>query len=92
MGRLLAHPVRKDGKRKVEYRVSDNTYGIADYQTELLTILHEFMKICEKYHLRWWASGGTCIGVLRHNGFVPWDDDLGVAMPRPDYEKLWSIY
>lgn len=73
------------------YRVSDNTYGIADFQTELLTILHEFIRICEKYHLRWWASGGTCIGSLRHNGFVPWDDDLDIAMPRPDYEILWSL-
>ena len=73
------------------YKVADNTYGIADFQTELLNILREFMKICEKYNLRWWASGGTCIGALRHNGFVPWDDDLDVAMPRPDYEKLWGL-
>ena len=73
------------------YKVTDNTYGIADFQTELLNILREFMGICEKYELRWWASGGTCIGALRHNGFVPWDDDLDVAMPRPDYEKLWSF-
>jgi len=73
------------------YKDADNTYGIAGFQTELLNILREFMKICEKYNLRWWASGGTCIGALRHNGFVPWDDDLDVAMPRPDYEKLWSL-
>lgn len=73
------------------YKVADNTYGIADFQTELLNILREFMKICDKYNLRWWASGGTCIGALRHDGFVPWDDDLDVAMPRPDYEKLWSL-
>ncbi|MCR5060501.1 MAG: LicD family protein [Saccharofermentans sp.] len=75
----------------MNYRVADNTYGIADFQTELLFILQEFIRICEKYNLRWWAVGGTCIGALRHNGFVPWDDDLDVAMPRLDYEKLWSL-
>lgn len=75
----------------MKYKVKDNTYGIADFQTELLDILRIFMDICDKYGLRWWASGGTCIGALRHNGFVPWDDDLDVAMPRPDYEKLWSL-
>lgn len=73
------------------YKVADNTYGIADFQTELLDILRVFIDICDKYNLRWWASGGTCIGALRHNGFVPWDDDLDVAMPRPDYEKLWLL-
>ena len=75
----------------MSYKVDDNTYGIADFQTELLNILREFIKICDKYSLRWWACGGTCIGALRHNGFIPWDDDLDVAMPRPDYEKLWSL-
>lgn len=73
------------------YKVADNTYGIAEFQTELLNILRVFIKICEKYKLRWWASGGTCIGALRHGGFVPWDDDLDVAMPRPDYERLWNL-
>ena len=75
----------------MKYHVSDNTYGIADFQTELLDILRVFIDICDNYNLRWWASGGTCIGALRHNGFIPWDDDLDVAMPRPDYEKLWSL-
>ena len=75
----------------MNYKVNDNSYGIADFQTELLDILRVYMNICKKYDLRWWASGGTCIGALRHNGFIPWDDDLDVAMPRPDYEKLWSL-
>jgi lipopolysaccharide cholinephosphotransferase len=72
------------------YRVADNTYGIAEFQTELLKLLGVYAEICKKYNLRWFVIGGTCIGALRHGGFVPWDDDLDVAMPRPDYEKLWS--
>lgn len=73
------------------YKVQDNSYGIADFQSELLVLLKEFIKICEKYNLRWWIDSGSLIGTLRHNGFIPWDDDLDVAMPRPDYEKLWSL-
>ncbi len=75
----------------MEYKVSDNSYGIAAFQTELLKLLHVFMELCERYGLRWYVTGGTCIGALRHKGFVPWDDDLDVVMPRPDYEKLWAL-
>ena len=90
-GTVLTHPIRKDGKRKVTYRVSDNTYGIADLQTKMLEILEELIRVCEENNLTYFACGGTCIGALRHNGFIPWDDDLDVFMPRSDYEKLWSL-
>jgi len=75
----------------MDYKVQDNSFGIADFQTELLLILHEFEKICDRYGLRWWTTGGTSIGALRHRGFIPWDDDLDVVMPRPDYERLWAL-
>lgn len=75
----------------MSYQVKDNTYGIAAFQTELLDILRQFISICEERGLKWWAVGGTCIGALRHQGFIPWDDDLDVAMPRPDYERLWAL-
>lgn len=75
----------------MEYKVQDNSYGIANFQTELLRILHKFIKICDIYGLRWWTTGGTSIGALRHQGFIPWDDDLDVVMPRPDYERLWGL-
>lgn len=79
---------------KAEHRMSaikDNTYGIADLQEKLLEILSEFIRVCEENDLTYWACGGTCLGALRHDGFIPWDDDLDVFMPRPDYERLWTL-
>lgn len=72
--------------------VKDNSYGIAPLQDKMLDILKHFISVCEENGLCYSACGGTCIGALRHQGFIPWDDDLDVFMPRPDYEKLWQIY
>lgn len=72
--------------------VKDNTYGIAPLQDKMLDILKYFISLCEKYNLRYCAYGGTCIGAFRHQGFIPWDDDLDVIMPRQDYEQLWRLY
>lgn len=50
-----------------------------------------FVKICEKHHLRYCMIGGSLIGVIRHQGFIPWDDDIDIGMPRKDYNKFLSI-
>ena len=72
--------------------VRDNTYGIADLQDKMLDILKYLDVLCEKNNLTYWAAFGTCLGAIRHKGFIPWDDDLDVYMPRHDYEKLWAIW
>ena len=54
-------------------------------------LLVEFGRVCEKYGLRWFAAWGTLLGAVRHRGFIPWDDDVDVNMPREDYEKLKLI-
>ena len=56
-----------------------------------LDILQKFDAICRKHNLRWYPIGGILIGVVRHKGFIPWDDDVDVAMPREDYDKLEEI-
>lgn len=50
-----------------------------------------FKKICDDNNLRYYMIGGTLIGVVRHNGFIPWDDDIDIGLPRPDYNKFLEI-
>lgn len=56
-----------------------------------LDLLNEFARVCSVYHLKWFAHAGTMLGAVRHNGFIPWDDDIDVMMPRKDYEMLCSV-
>lgn len=57
----------------------------------LLDLYMTFAEICEKHGLRYYAFSGMMLGAIRHKGFIPWDDDLDVAMPREDYNKLMEI-
>lgn len=65
-------------------------------KTEALNTLHQyekdaleqFIKVCEKNNLEYYVIGGTLLGAVRHQGFIPWDDDIDVAMPRDSYDKL----
>ena len=60
-------------------------------QLQELEILKEFIKICEENNLKYYVIGGTFLGAVRHNGFIPWDDDIDVALPRRDYERFIEI-
>lgn len=65
--------------------------NIKRVQNAQLVILDEFKKICAKHNLRYYAIGGTLIGVHRHKGFIPWDDDIDLGMPRVDFDRFKEI-
>ena len=60
-------------------------------QMRMLEILLEVDKICKKHDIRYWLSSGTLIGAMRHDGFIPWDDDLDIEMMRSDYLRLMEV-
>ena len=53
-----------------------------------LDLLNEFKRICDKYNLKWYIAYGSLIGTIRHKGFIPWDNDVDVWMPRIDFHEL----
>lgn len=66
--------------------------SITEVQTVALEILKKITDICEKNGLRYFLAYGTLIGAVRHQGFIPWDDDVDIMMPCKDYEKLCKYF
>lgn len=66
-------------------------WDLSSLHRELLLLFREYRDICEKHGLRYFAMAGTALGAVRHGGFIPWDDDFDVMMPREDYAKFAKI-
>jgi lipopolysaccharide cholinephosphotransferase len=58
---------------------------------DILLIMDEVDRICREYQLHYYLMCGSCLGAIRHNGFIPWDDDLDIAMPRNDFERFIAL-
>lgn len=65
--------------------------SLAPMWDAILNVYKEFARICERHNFRFYLIDGSAIGAVRHQGFIPWDDDLDVAMPREDYEEFLKV-
>lgn len=68
-----------------------STIPLKQLQQLELQIVSDFIQICNRHNLRYFALGGTLLGAVRHQGFIPWDDDIDIGMPRPDFEKFLQV-
>ena len=64
---------------------------MTELQSKLVEIMSYFHDFCCKNNIRYYVLGGTCLGAVRHQGFIPWDDDVDVGLPRADYDKLIDL-
>jgi lipopolysaccharide cholinephosphotransferase len=76
---------------------NDKLYEISDtdrreIQETLVAMLMDVESFCNKHQLRYAVCGGSCLGAIRHQGFIPWDDDMDICMPRADYEKFVVLF
>lgn len=65
--------------------------SLNEMQQVYLELLKEFDTLCREHDLRYDLAGGSLLGAVRHGGFIPWDDDIDVCMPRPDYLRLLEL-
>ena len=70
------------------FKVSAKRKKVWDSELKMVKI---FINICSKYNLKYVAAGGTLLGAIRHKGYIPWDDDIDLMMPRDDYEAFLNI-
>lgn len=66
--------------------------SLDELKTIQLDLLQKTVDFCEKNGLRYFLCGGTLIGAIRHKGYIPWDDDIDIAMPRPDYDRFVKTF
>lgn len=82
--------VNDDVKQKEYYMLSSGERR--KLQECLLSIYQDIIRVCNKHNLVCMLSGGTLLGAVRHKGFIPWDDDMDLMMPRKDYNRFMEVF
>ncbi len=88
--RILGVPVEKKSSKSLAKDLSPNE--LRELQLVTLDILKTVVDFCNQNGIRYYLSEGSLLGAIRHGGFIPWDDDLDIAMPRADYEKFLKLW
>ena len=70
---------------------TEDPFNLRPIWDALLDIYNDYASLCKKHGLRHYVTDGASLGARRHKGFIQWDDDLDISMPRPDYEKFLAL-
>ena len=88
---MMENQTRQYSNEELRARFNPEGSQLWKHQQRMVELLLAFDAICKRHHIRYWLIGGTLIGAARHQGFIPWDDDMDVQMLREDYLKMIEI-
>lgn len=83
--------INKDTQEGLRKRFNPDGSMLRRQQLLMLDILDAVDAVCRKYDIPYWLSSGTLIGAVRHQGFIPWDDDIDIELLKKDYDKLLKV-
>ncbi len=78
-------------QQQLRQRFNPDGSTLRRMQMRMLEILKYVDRICTEHNINYWLSSGTCLGAIRHGGFIPWDDDVDIEMLAADYDRLRDI-
>lgn len=84
--------IDKETQERLRAKYNPNGSPLRCHQLKLVEMLNYLDEVCRKHNISYWLSSGTCLGAVRHGGFIPWDDDMDVEMMREDYLRLLDVF